>query len=222
MIIIVDHMRDTRLLPEAADFRAYRSEENALFETLDGADERTMYLPDGRTLRATVAPASGGGLSYIYEDITDRLDLQRSYKTLDLVQRHTIDNLQESVAVFGSDGRLKLHNAPFLCLWDIDEEVAGSEPHMSEIVDRMRSPNDDDDTWAARRQEILSNLTQRQAHRERFRRHDGKVFDVACVPLPDGATLVSYMDVTDEAVACSLSGGGSGERLHGTRQLHFV
>ena len=196
---VLDQMRDSRLLPEAPDFRAYRNDENAQFEYLEGADERTMYLPDGRTLRATVAPASNGGLSYVYEDITDRLDLQRSYKTLDLVQRHTIDNLQESVAVFGSDGRLKLYNAPFLALWAIDEDAAISEPHVSEIVERMRNSGEDDTTWDERRQEILGNLTQRQAHRERFQRQDANVYDMACVPLPDGATLVSYLDVTDEA-----------------------
>lgn len=202
---VLDRMRDTRLLPEASDFNAFRAAENNLFETLKTADERTMYLPDGRTtLRATVAPAGGGGLTYIYEDISDRLDLQRSYKTLDMVQRHTIDNLQEAVAVFGSDARLKLHNAPFAQMWGLDEESGNSEPLLAEIVEHMREPAMDDATWDDKRRSILANLSQRRAHRERFRRgasqdSTDQVYDVACVPLPDGATLISYLDVTDEA-----------------------
>ncbi len=206
---VLDRMRDTRLLPEAPDFNAFRAEENAQFEILDTAEERTMYLPDGRTLRTTIAPAGGGGLTYIYEDISDRLDLQRSYKTLDLVQRHTIDNLQEAVAVFGSDARLKLHNTPFATLWGLSDETGSAEPLLSEVVEHMREPGMEDAAWEDHRQAILANLSQRRAHRERFRHRGnsdtgdnevGKVYDVACVPLPDGATLISYLDITDEAM----------------------
>jgi signal transduction histidine kinase len=194
---VLDHMRESRLAEEVPDFNRYRAEENALFDVLEGAEERTQYLPDRRTLKVTVAPAGGGGLTYIYEDISDSLDLQRSYKTLDLVQRHTIDNLQEAVAVFGSDARLKLHNAPFAALWRLDETEA--EPLLSEIVEHMREPDMDDGTWDEQRQSILANLSQRREHRARFRHGSDKVYDVACIPLPDGATLISYLDITDEA-----------------------
>ncbi len=196
---VLDRMRDTRLLPEVPDFRAYRTAENDLFQTLDTPDERTLYLPDGRTVRTTVARAGNGGITYIYEDISERLDLQRSYKTLDLVQRHTIDNLQEAVAVFGNDGRLKLHNDRFATLWALGEETTQAEPHMSRIVEHMRDDGETDEGWQTRRNHILAHLTRRQSHRERVQRLTGKVFDVAYEPLPDGAVLVSYLDVTDEA-----------------------
>ena len=200
---VLDHMRDTRLAEEMPDFNKYRAEENALFDTLDAAVENTHYLPGGRTLRVTVAPAGGGGLTYIYEDISDSLNLQRSFKTLDLVQRHTIDNLQEAVAVFGSDTRLKLHNAPFAKMWGLGENMGEgdetTEPLLSEVVEHMRDPDMDDAAWEARHQNILANLSQRRPHKERFRRGENEVYDVACVPLPDGAVLISYLDITDEA-----------------------
>ncbi len=200
---VIEKLRDERRLTEVADFRIYRTEENALFDHLQEPLERTMHLPDGRAIRNTVAPASHGGLMHVYDDITDKLSLQRSYKTLDAVQRHTIDNLQESVAVFGGDGRMKLHNAAFAKLWDLALPDAGPEndpgPHLSEIVDRMRDPHEDPDEWATRRSAILSSLTRRREHKARFRRGDGQVLDVASVPLPDGAVLVSYLDVTEEA-----------------------
>ena len=200
---ILEKLRDERRLTEVADFRAYRAEENALFDRLHESLERTLHLPDGRAIRNTVAPASHGGLMHVYDDMTDTLSLQRSYKTLDAVQRHTIDNLQESVAVFGGDGRLRLHNTAFAKLWDLslsdNESGNGPGPHLSEIVDRMRDPDEAADEWAIRRSGILSSLTQRREHKARFRRGDGQVLDVASVPLPDGAVLVSYLDVTEEA-----------------------
>lgn len=196
---VLERLRDERRMTEVADFRSYRAEELALFDQLQEPQERMMHLPDGRTLRNTVSPAGNGGLMYVFDDLTHTLSLQRSNKTLDAVQRHTIDNLQEAVAVFGGDGRLQLHNTAFAALWDLSDEDSEAEPHISQIVDRMRDPGEDDADWATRRAHILSALTQRREHKARFRRADGNVFDVASVPLPDGAVLVSYLDVTEEA-----------------------
>ncbi len=202
--LILERLRDTRRLPEVTDFRAFRDAQNGQFETLQAPHEEMMHLPDGRTLKATNAPLAGtgneaGGLICIFEDITDKLVAQRSYKTLDAVQRHTIDNLQEAVAVFGSDGRMKLYNAPFITLWGLDNDAVDAEPHLSEIVEHMRDPDEDDETWDTRRQGVLATLTQRRNHHERFARANGDVFDVVSVPLPDGAVLISYRDITDEA-----------------------
>jgi len=196
---ILEKLRDERRITEVPDFRTYRADELALFDGLQEPYERMMHLPDGRTIRNTVSPAANRGLMYLYDDLTDTLALQRSNKTLDAVQRHTIDNLQEAVAVFGGDGRLKLHNTAFAALWDLKPDDGTPEPHLSLIVDRMRDPGEDDAAWATRRSAILSSLTQRREHKARFRRADGNVFDVASVPLPDGAMLISYLDVTEEA-----------------------
>jgi len=203
---VLEKLRDERRLTEVADFSIYRTQENALFDDLQAPLERMLHLPDGRTIRNTVAPASHSRLMHVYDDITDTLSLQRSNKTLDAVQRHTIDNLQEAVAVFGGDGRLKLHNAPFSKLWNLSISEEGPEderePHLSEIVDRMRDPGEPPGEWAVRRADIVSALTQRREHKARFRRTDSgdaQVLDVASVPLPDGAVLVSYLDVTEEA-----------------------
>ena len=199
---ILEKLRDERRITEVSDFRAYRAEENNLFDTLQESRERMMHLPDGRTVRDRVTPAGHGGLMHVYDNMTDTLSLQRDNKTLDAVQRHTIDNLQEAVAVFGGDGRLELHNAAFARLWDLSLSDEGRQPHLSEIVERMREPGEDDGTWMKRRSGILSSLTQRREHKARYRRatpDGGQVLDVATVPLPNGAVLASYLDVTEEA-----------------------
>ena len=69
----------------------------------------------------SVSPHPLGGLIFVYEDVTDRLALERSYNTLIEVQRETLDNLFEAIAVFGSDGRLKLHNPAYRRIWGLSE-----------------------------------------------------------------------------------------------------
>ena len=47
------------------------------------------------------------------------------------MQGETLDNLKEGVAVFGSDGRLRLHNPAFAAIWKL------SMPIMNETAGRM-------------------------------------------------------------------------------------
>jgi PAS domain-containing protein len=57
---------------------------------------------------------------YLYDDITEPLELQRRFEALIRVQGETLDNLAEGVAVFASDGRLRLFNPVFARLWKFD------------------------------------------------------------------------------------------------------
>ena len=75
-----------------------------MFTSLIEPQEELLHLPDERTLRLVVSPHPFGGLTFVYEEVTDKLALERSYNTLIEVQRETLDNLYEAIAVFGSDG----------------------------------------------------------------------------------------------------------------------
>ena len=110
---ILERLHASRRFPEYSDFRAFKRERCALFTSLIEPRQELMHLPDGRTLQLTISPHPFGGLIYVYDDVSDRLALERSYNTLAQVQRATLDNLFEAIAVFGGDGRLKLYNPAF-------------------------------------------------------------------------------------------------------------
>ncbi len=158
-----------------------------------------MHLPDGRTLQLTISPHPFGGLTFVYEDVSDRLALECSYNTLIQVQRATLDHLFEGIAVYGSDGRLKLHNPAFRAMWGLSEADVAGEPHISEIVEKTRDFIDDGGDWAAAKRR-----NRRQGHRAGLTsgplyRRDGSMLQVASVPLPDGEVLLTYLDVSDTA-----------------------
>ena len=198
---ILERLRESRRLPEYADFRAFREEQLGRFADLEAPTEDLMHLPDGTTLLCVVSPDAAGGLVFAYDDMTDRLALERSHNTLVAVQRETLDNLHEAVAVFGSDGRLKLSNPAFVNLWGLAGGDYGAL-HVTDFVDHMRpyleNVDDDDDAgWAARRQDLVARLMSREVGGGRLVRADGTVIEYADVPLPDGAVLLSYLDITD-------------------------
>lgn len=196
---ILEVMREKRKLPEQANFKAFKQAQIKLFTTLIEPQEEFFYLPDGKTLRVIAIPHALGGILFAYEDVTDRLALERSYNTLIAVQRETLDNLHEGIAVFAETGRLTLCNPIFHKLWKLDAEFTGTEPHIRDVFSRCQ-PLFVTDDWAQYLDSLVARFQQRRFLSLRFERSDGSVIDCSVVPLPDGATLLSFTDVTDSTL----------------------
>src|SRR4029078_7236041 len=113
---VLDQLRGARKLPEERYCREWKT---ALHEAYRATEtrEHVWHLPDGRTIRVVTTPNPQGGATYLLDDVPERLKLERRYDALIRVQGETLDNLAEAVAVFGSDGRLRLHNPAFARVW---------------------------------------------------------------------------------------------------------
>ena len=96
--------------------------------------EQVWYLPDGRTLRVVINPNPQGGVTYLFDDVTERFHLESKFNALTHVQSETLDTLKEGVAVFGTDGRLKFYNPAFASLWKIDAALLNDRPHIDRVA----------------------------------------------------------------------------------------
>ena len=154
------------------------------------------HLPDGRTLRVVTTPNPEGGVTYLYDDVTERLDMRRRYDALIKVQSETLDYLAEAVAVFGSDGRVRLHNPAFQRMWKLTPEALDARPHIEAVAAWAQALHDDNTVWRNLRAAVTA-IDGREPIVARIERRDGVVIDMATMPLPDGATLVTFQDVSD-------------------------
>ena len=193
----LDKLRSERKLPEQADFQHFKQEQINLFTDLTLTHNDFLYLPDGRSLRAIVIPHALGGLLFSYEDMTDRLALERSYNTLTAVQKSTIDHLNEGVTVFSEDGRLQVSNDQFSKIWNISSDVLGVKPHLVTLVDKIVVNVNDAESDVSFKDGFFACVNARKTKSFSVKKNDNSVIDVLFVPLPDGATLVCYRDVTD-------------------------
>lgn len=193
---LMEKLRETRRLPEQADFKSFKKSWIDMFTTLIGSHDEMLYLPDGSAFRMLVVPHKLGGLMMTFEDVTSRLELESSYNTLIAVQKETLDNLAESVAVYGGDGRLKLWNPAFSTLWAFDPETLSGEPHITRITEKMAGFFAAD-AWPQIKETMVSLGLDRASHEGRFGRKDDLLINYATVPLPDGGVLITYTDVTD-------------------------
>lgn len=192
---VLDELRARRRLPEQANFQAWKQARMEIYTSTDPVEEY-WHLPDGRTIKLLAQAHPFGGVIYLYENVTERLNLESSYNTLARVQRETIDHLYEGVAVFGSDGCLKLSNPAYATIWSLDEEKLEGEPHVNDLIAMCR-PLMDDEAEEVLKSGITGMSGIRAQQTGRLDRPDGTVIDYAMVPLPDGATLMTYVDVTD-------------------------
>ncbi|MEO1252587.1 MAG: PAS-domain containing protein [Pseudomonadota bacterium] len=204
---ILDTLRLDGKLPEPADYDAWKERELALY-TGDAdaraedsaAPDEIWNLPDGRTLRVAKAHHPLGGVVVAFEDITEKVSLEARFNTQISVQKATLNNLSEAVAVFGADGALRLRNKAFEALWRLDAKRLDAAPHIdqitNEIVDRALEAGD--------KAELIRRVVTSKSpeHRQsiagvELALRSGRSVTMGAEPLPDGATLVHFLDVTD-------------------------
>ncbi len=192
---VLDRLRAARKLPEEQDFRLWKQQLYEAYRTVEPR-EHMWHLPDGRTLRVVTTPNPEGGVTYLYDDVTESLDLHRRYDALIKVQSETLDHLAEAVAVFGSDGRVRLHNPAFQRMWKLSVEALDQHPHAEAVTAWCQALHDDGAVWRALRAAVTA-IDGREPIAARIERRDGMMIDMTTMPLPDGATLVTFQDVTD-------------------------
>ncbi|HEV2653087.1 MAG TPA: PAS-domain containing protein [Rhizomicrobium sp.] len=194
---VLDKLREARKLPEQRDYQNWKRLRLSLYDNpREAASEEYWHLPGGKTLRVIGQPHPFGGLTFLYDDVTEKIALESSFNTLTKVQSATLNSLNEAVAVFGPDGRLKLHNEAFLRIWDLVPKDLAGEPHIRAIAAACAEKFGDETMWHNLIQAIVS-ATPASRDMGVIERNDRSVLSLALSALPDGATLVTFTDVTD-------------------------
>ena len=194
---VLDRLRELRRLPEQPDFRAWKQQRMKSFERRDRVPEELWHLPTGQTLRVTTQPHPFGGVVVLFDDVSNQVRLEGRYNELIKVQKATLDTLHEGVAVFGPDGKLKLHNAAFARIWQFEPDELSGEPHLKRIAQACASRFGGDRTWDIVLSSVTSASTERNGEWSEIERPDGTIIGLTIAPLPDAATLLSFEDVTD-------------------------
>ncbi len=194
---VLDRLRDTRRLPEKVDYRGWKQAELDHYTNLLNPKEDMWHLPDDTTLRVVTQPHPLGGIQLLFEDVTARLVLERSYNTLINVQQVTLDNLHEGVALFQSDGRVRLFNRALASLLVVGEDMLNTEPHVNELLDKAQGIFLDETDKNTLRHNIQAMVQQREQISGELQTTDQRMISYAGVPLPDGAGLLTFVDITD-------------------------
>ncbi len=200
--VILDRLRTDGKLPNEPDYHGWRARHLASYQLKMPKELDPWHLPDGRTVQVIAAPAGAkGGVIYVFEDITDQLNLKSQHKAVLDVQRSTLNALSEAVAVFGTNGRLTLSNPKLSTLWKLPTNLLAANPHIDQVAEAAGRalPEDAVSIWRDLKRSIIDLNPTRSDQRGRISRADGKLIDFAITRLPDGQTMMTFLDVTESA-----------------------
>jgi len=199
---ILDRLRTEGMLPAEPDYQAWRAKHLQSYSLAAPRESEPWHLPDGRTVQVVSAPAGPkGGVIYVFEDITDQLKLKSQHRTQLDVQRSTLNALNEGVAVFGTNGRLTLANPRLSTLWKLPTNLLDTHPHIDAIIAAVSEalPEDGASLWRELKRGIVDLNPTRTDGKGRITRADGRMLDYAITRLPDGQTMMTFVDVTESA-----------------------
>jgi signal transduction histidine kinase len=190
-------MREQNRVPETRDFPTWKGERRDWFTSADEVVEEDWMLPGGEHWRVVAQPLPDGGLRLFLEDRTEQARLASARDTLLRVRSATLDNLFEAIGVFSSDGRLYLWNRRFSQVWDLDEQWLSEHPRVDEMVPALARKLVNPAAAAQIREMVRKTTNERETSNGRLTLTDGRHFEFAAVPLPDGNALFTLVDVTD-------------------------
>ncbi len=199
---ILDKLRTQGQLPNQVDYHTWRAKHLESYTRKAPFEADPWHLPDGRTIKVISAPAGpDGGVIYVFEDLTERLELESTNKAFTNVMRESINALSEAVAVFGTNGRLTLANPRLSALWLLPTNTLGANPHIDQIAEASGRaiPEDGATIWRDLKRSIIDLNPTRTDQTGRINRSDGRLIDYAITRLPDGQTMMTFLDVTESA-----------------------
>ncbi|HEV7253954.1 MAG TPA: ATP-binding protein [Mesorhizobium sp.] len=197
--LLLDRLRSEGRLAEQPEWRRWKDNLLSAYRAVE-PQEHLWHLPDGRTLRVVANPQPTGGATWVFENLTERIDLESRYRTAVRVQGETLDNLAEGVAVFGSDGRARLFNPAFAALWGLGSDRVTTGTHISALkgeCDAVVRGGAGMSPWA----DFVASVTGfDEERRDRVGQCElkcGKVLRWATIHLPNGQVMLTFVDVTD-------------------------
>ena len=197
---LIDQARDHGRMPEARDFPAWRKALTDWFAA-GSAQEDQWALAGGTHLRIVAQPMPDGGLVMIAEDRTEQLALSAVRDTLLRTRTATFDSLFEALAAFAPDGKLQIWNRRFAELWQLDEELLLKHPKAQEVVRYIAAHLTRPEEAKRLGEVVRAAALDRKQTGGKLRLKDGRIFEFAGVPLPDGNALLTLLDVTDSQKA---------------------
>jgi PAS domain-containing protein len=199
----LDQLRRCRMMPESLDFQNMRKEYMGMFTSLLEPKQAFWHLPDERTIKITIIPHPLGGIFFSYENVTDRLALERNYKTLLSVHESVIHDLEEGLLIWGSDGRIQRMNTScyeLLCLDQSKDSYEGMR--LQDLLDSLKPLllRLSGYRWPAFQKRLLARFMGQKPRHGMFRLNNGVRLRYVLRSLPDGAFVLSLLPMIPSSI----------------------
>lgn len=144
----IEALREQRVMPEPKNYENWRHRLATLeTEAEQGTFAETWTLPDGEVYEVTGRPHPDGAIAFLIKDISAEIRLTRQFRSELRLNQAAFDALDTAIAVFGPDGGLRLTNAAYCRLWDIDPATSLDAGTLPEAIGHWRRLSPDSPDW---------------------------------------------------------------------------
>ncbi|MEL6979225.1 MAG: PAS-domain containing protein, partial [Pseudomonadota bacterium] len=215
----LDQLHRRQRMPEQANYSAWR--DRVLADPAALNETNLWALPNGEALRVWAARTPAGGVALFLSDETAALQSERRFRIAEGARRATIAAVEQGLALIGGEGSVQLLNPAFARIWALDATwCADSEARRGPDgagdggrrlgLDQLAAAASrggalDREIWA-QIETALRFEPPRRIHRFTGRRllapeREGDApreqhLALQVTPLPDGASLISCVDVS--------------------------
>ncbi|MEM1313585.1 MAG: PAS-domain containing protein [Pseudomonadota bacterium] len=197
---LLDRLRMSGRLPEPDDFADWRQGMLDMFGETEGRErlerQEIWHLPGDVMMRVVARPHPQGAVALLLEDVSETARLERRWHTANDIRRAVIDRLEEAVAAFGPDGRVRFANPAFARLWGFRPGDGHSTELLTETLERCASLTEASTAWD-RVRAFFKDAEARRSWAATLATLDGRRLRLRVAALPDGSVLTAFFDETD-------------------------
>lgn len=194
---ILDRLRLSRRLPHVPDYQGWRDKMLALFENPESVQyEESWDLASGERIRVMARPHPHGALAFVFDDVTEQVQLETRYRHMDDLLSTALERLDEGLVVFGPDGILRFVNSAFHEIWETDAEAVSPGMHTREVFDLCSRLSVEADLWE-HGITFATGEERRKVWTRTLTLAAGRIVRARFAPLPGGSTLAAFADMSD-------------------------
>ena len=189
---IIDNFIEKNFISES-DAALYKKEQINMFHNLTDTHNDFMHLADEKIIRVLIVPNSSGGLLFSYEDITNKLVVEKSYNHLMKIYRNVMEQMDEGVAIFSPNCRLYLYNKKFLNLFDFEKKHLDEKPHLSSILNKLSFTEKNSNDLLTKMTNMINKPA--EANKDTFIfEHDSRTINLKIIKTPEDLILFLFED----------------------------
>ena len=173
---------------------------------------RIQELADGRIISVSRGQTADGGRVVTHEDITERQKLSAQLERQHLLLKEhekkvqaqnvqldaALNNMVQGLAMFDADLRVVIANNRYAELYHLTPEQVKPGTHLREIVEHRIANGE---LPGKNAEEVLQAMLDRLSGGEcqyTARLSDGRYIVVSAKPMPDGCTVTTHQDITEQ------------------------
>lgn len=194
LLSFFDRLRDNRMMPEPKNYSSWRKQiADLVAAAADGHYFETWTLESGLTYRVSGRPHPDGAIAFLFEDISAEISLTQRFRAQLELGQSVLDDIEDSIAVFSSDGMLTLSNAAYQNLWGIDPESSFAMMTLLDAVHQWRDKCATQADWEELRDFIIEHENRSKNKLEVLMRN-GKRYECRVSQLSGAITSVKFRE----------------------------